>query len=462
MDNRITLLETSDAAVPLNLLTQAELDTWKSTQTPAYIAWIEALGFTGGAGQWCLLPDDNGRPHAYLAGIEAGAARWALAELATTLPPGDYQLTGSYSDSLLAQFGLGWALAQYRFERFKSKPSAEAPRLVVGRAYAEVVPQIEALYRVRDLINMPPNEMMPEHLAQATAALAEQYTAEFSEIVGEDLLAQGYPTIHAVGRASSHAPRLLELRWGQPGRPRVILVGKGVCFDSGGLDLKPAKSMRLMQKDMGGAAHVLGLAELIMSHTLPVELVVLIPAVENAVSGNAFRPGDVLKTRQGLTVEVDNTDAEGRLVLCDALTRAGELEPDLIIDFATLTGAARVAVGTEIACFFCNNPTLAASVQGCASDTEDPAWQLPLHAPYERLLKSEFADTLNAAASPYAGAITAGLYLQRFVPDTVDWLHFDVMAWNVASRPGHPKGGEAMGLRAMLGVLQARYAATTG
>ncbi len=299
--------------------------------------------------------------------------------------------------------------------------------------------------------------MMPEHLAEATAVLAQSFGAQVDQIIGDDLLTQNYPTIHMVGRASTHAPRLIDLQWGDDHAPKVTLVGKGVCFDSGGLDIKPSAGMRYMKKDMGGAAHVLGLAHLIMSNQLPVRLRVLIPAVENAVAGNAFRPGDVIKTRKGLTVEIDNTDAEGRLVLCDALAEAQTENPDILIDFATLTGAARVALGTELPGFFCNQPAFATALQDAGNRSGDPVWELPLHAPYKDMLKSDIADMVNCAASPFGGAITAALYLQAFVEPKTTWAHFDIMAWNNRKLPGRPIGGEAFGVRAVYAALEKRY-----
>jgi leucyl aminopeptidase len=298
---------------------------------------------------------------------------------------------------------------------------------------------------------------MPEDLSRVSEQLANEYHASIKHLIGDELLENNYPTIHAVGRASIHQPRLIDLTWGQPDAPKITLVGKGVCFDSGGLDLKPSNAMRLMKKDMGGAAHVLGLAKLIMALNLPVRLRVLIPAVENAVSSNAFRPGDVLTTRQGITVEVDNTDAEGRLVLCDALTEADSENPEMIIDFATLTGACRVALGTELPGFFCNDQTLAQALQQSGDKVQDLVWQLPLHSPYQDMLKSDIADTLNSAPSPFGGAITAALYLQLFVSKNTPWVHFDVMAWNNRKLPGRPIGGEAFGIRAVYELLAQRY-----
>jgi len=305
-------------------------------------------------------------------------------------------------------------------------------------------------------VNTPAGDMMPEHLSEEMQALASEHGAKFSEVIGDDLLAENFPTIHMVGRASVHAPRMLDMTWGDENHPKLTLVGKGVCFDSGGLDLKPAAGMRLMKKDMGGAAHVLGLASLIMSTELPVKLRVLIPAVENAVSNNAFRPGDIVTTRKGLTVEIDNTDAEGRLVLCDALALADDEKPDLIIDFATLTGAARVALGLEVPGFYSTDDEFAADLMQQGDITEDAVWRLPLHQDYASYLKGSISDLVNCSPTPFGGSITAALYLQNFVENS-SWVHFDVGAWNDRPRPGRPKGGEAMGIRAVLQALQNRY-----
>lgn len=453
------LVAASDAAIPLNLLLAEELEAWLATQPKKRQSWVQATGFTARAGDLCILPGEGGEVAGVLVGVESRDSYWSLAEAALNLPAGDYELADQKGLQSIQKIGLGWALALYQFDRYKSEAQRQQRRLVVGEQYAALAAEVEATYLVRDLINTPPNDMMPEQLAAQTQALAGQFGASFTAIVGDELLEQNYPTIHAVGRASSHPPQLLSLEWGRAGHPVIALIGKGVCFDSGGLDLKPSKAMRLMQKDMGGAAHALGLARAIMSANLPVQLKVWIPAVENAVSGDAFRPGDILTTRSGQTVEIDNTDAEGRLVLCDAITRAHEDQPELIIDFATLTGAARVAVGTEIACYFSNHEELAQNVLESSIETEDPAWQLPLHSAYARQLKSQFADVLNCSPAPYGGAITAALFLQRFIESQTPWLHFDVMAWNPSSRAGHPEGGEAMGLRAAMNLLQQKYGA---
>ena len=450
--------ESGDAA-PLTLVSAGDVEALREKLDAAQRNWVEAQRFRAEAGEVCVLPSATGGVAGALVGLgDESVDAWSLCAAAESLPAGDYRLEGQWHDAERHELALGWALAAYRFERYRDDDSKPRPRLVVGND-ATLAAEIEALWLVRDLINTAPNDMMPEQLAAAARDLAGRFGADFHEVVGDELLARNYPTIHMVGRASTHAPRLIELRWGEADAPKVTLVGKGVCFDTGGLDLKPSNAMRLMQKDMGGAAHVLGLASMIMALALPVRLRVLIPAVDNAVSGDAFRPGDVVKTRKGLTVEVDNTDAEGRLVLCDALADACEEQPDLLVDFATLTGSARSAVGTGIAAFFSNRDALAEALMTASAEKSDPVWRLPLHQPYRKMLKSRFADLVNCASSPYAGAIVAALFLQRFVDDEVDWLHFDMMAWNVGSSPGHPEGGEAMGVRAMFELLRRRYGA---
>ena len=316
---------------------------------------------------------------------------------------------------------------------------------------------VEGACLARDLVNTPASDLGPAELCDTVRELAERHGAEYAELAGQELLDENYPTVHAVGRAASRAPRLADLRWGDPSHPRVTLVGKGVIFDSGGLDLKAAEGMKLMKKDMGGAATVIGLAHAIMDGKLPLRLRVLVPAVENAVSGDAFRPGDVLRTRKGLTVEVGNTDAEGRLILCDALAEADSEDPELIVDFATLTGAARVALGTELPALFCNDDTFADQILAAGIETQDALWRLPLHGHYRRHLDSPIAD-MNNIGGRFGGAITAALFLQEFVSSGRAWAHIDTMAWNEASQPGRPIGGEAFGLRALYRALERRFA----
>ncbi len=444
-------------AVPLVPLREAELSAWRGRQDKAAAAWVTRSGFAARPGRHCLVPGAEGELAAVLVGIGDEPEPWDFGGLPQTLPKGDYRLEGA--DSRVAGLAaLGWALGSYRFTRYRAADS-ELARLVwpAGVDRAAVTRTAEAIALVRDLINTPACDMGPGELAEAAKGLAKRYKAKATVTSGVALLRANYPAIHAVGRAAAQEPRLIDLRWtgpeGEEG-PRITLVGKGVCFDSGGLDIKPASGMKLMKKDMGGAAHVLGLAVMIMDAGLPVRLRVLVPAVENAVSGSSFRPLDVLKTRKGITVEVGNTDAEGRLVLCDALAEAVGESPELLVDFATLTGAARVALGTDLPAMFCNHEDTAARLLGHGLAHADPLWRMPLHRPYRPQLDSKVADINNISSGPYAGAITAALFLQEFVPDAIPWVHIDLMAWNLTGRPGRPEGGEAMGLRAVYALIE--------
>jgi len=447
---------TDDAeSVLLIPVSSSNLDAWLSKEPEAIKSWLSINNFKAKVGSFCLLPADTNQAR-LLYGVDKELDVWSIAAAPTKLPPGCYRIDADWDAEQTSDAMLGWALGSYEFTRYKKSENNRA-KLVVKELDDVLSAQISAIYRVRDLINTPPDDMMPPQLSDNARGLAKKYDAEYKEIIGDELLTQNYPAIHAVGRASVHAPRLLEIEWGDPEHPRIALIGKGVCFDSGGLDIKPARGMRLMQKDMGGAAHVLGLTEMIMAAKLPVRLQVLIPAVENAISGSAFHPGDIIKMRNDKTVEVDNTDAEGRLVLADAMVSACEEAPELVIDFATLTGAARVAVGTEIAAMFSNNAGIATDILLQAEAFNDPVWQLPLYKPYHTQLKSQFADLLNCSTSGYGGAITAALFLQEFIDEKIDWLHFDVMAWNTRNRPGRPKGGEAMGIRAVFEWLSQKY-----
>jgi leucyl aminopeptidase len=445
--------------IPLIPVVEGESSAWLERQDEAVRRWLSATGFKMKPGSFNLVPGADGRLRAVVAGVGKIDDLWALGGLPASLPEGDYALDAAFEPRTLERLTLGWVLGAYQFTRYKA-PKRSPARLALDPACdaARILRQVDAITLVRDLINTPAEDLMPEHLAAITQTLAQAFGATVEQTVGEELLARNYyPVIHAVGRASVHPPRLLDLRWGDPTHPKVTLVGKGVCFDSGGLDLKPSSAMRLMKKDMGGAATALGLGHLIMSAGLPVRLRVLVAAVDNAVAGNAFRPGDVLRSRRGLTVEIHNTDAEGRLILCDALTEASSEQPEVIFDFATLTGAARVALGTEVPALFCNDEPLATGLLAAAAREQDPFWRLPLHQPYRELLDSKIADLANATESSYAGAITAALFLKEFVPDNIPWAHFDLMAWNLKTQPGRPEGGEAMGLRAVFGWLEQRY-----
>ncbi len=446
---------------PIDIVPVANADfpKWLKGCTSKLRRWVESSNFRAKPASLCLVPAADGSLESVLAGVTTNDDPFAIAHLPPVLPSGSYCIAADWPNARLERAAIGWALGAYQFTRYKKQDPVKAKLVVDGAArLRRVRDQVVGLTRVRDLINTPAEDMMPEDLAQAVKNMAAEFDAKVREIVGDALLTRNFPAIHAVGRAAAHAPRLIDLRWGKKSHPRLTLVGKGVCFDSGGLDLKSAAGMRLMKKDMGGAAHAIGLAHMIMSAGLPVRLRVLVPAVENAVAGNAYRPGDVLASRQGLSIEIDNTDAEGRVVLCDALTEAAAESPDLIIDFATLTGAARVALGTDLAAMFCNRDSVAEGLAESAHRVCDPLWRLPLHRPYRELIDSRIADIANSGGGPYGGAITAALFLEDFVPAAIPWVHFDLMAWNLRTRPGRPEGGEAMALRAVFDFLRQRYA----
>ncbi|MEO8809965.1 MAG: leucyl aminopeptidase family protein [Rhodanobacter sp.] len=445
--------------IAIETVDAARLAASRRRLTAAQRRWLGDSGFAAAPGSFALLPDSTGKLARVLVGVDPDEPLAALAGLPLSLPEANYALAdyGVLRDSSLAL--LGWALGAYQFTRYRQPKRAPARLMVSGDELTRLAPLIEATQRVRDLVNTPTQDMGPEQLGAAIKTLGKAHKAQVRDWVGDELLKANFPTIHAVGRASHREPRLVELTWGNSDDPKLVIVGKGVCFDTGGLNLKGGDGMRWMKKDMGGAAHAIALAGLIMQAKLPVRLTLLVPAVENAVAGNAMRPGEVITTRAGLTVEVDNTDAEGRLILCDALAYAAEQQPTLIIDFATLTGAARVALGPDLPALFANDDALATAALQAGNDVADPLWRLPLWRPYRRLLDSYLADFANAGPSRHAGAITAALYLQRFVPDGMPWLHLDTYAWNDADRPGRPRGGEAMGLRAIFAMLQARHAA---
>ena len=439
--------------ISLVLLTE-EQNLCDERITPAHRHQLTAQGFKGCLGNIGVSYHPDGSINKIYVGAGSFQSdRLAIAYVANRLPEGSYVSETPLSHNAM----VAWSLAQYQFDRYK--PAGLTPRILVvdKQKLDPIITDAKAIFLVRDLINTPTNDLGPTEMASIVEALATEHGAEFVQWVGEDLIRNNFPAIHAVGRAAAQEPRLLCMRWGNENHPKVTLVGKGVCFDSGGLDIKPSSGMRLMKKDMGGAAQVIGLAQWIMTNHLPIRLQVLIPAVENAIDANAYRPGDVLTMRNGLKVEIHNTDAEGRLVLADALVKACEDDPELIIDFATLTGAARVAVGTEIAAMFVNNDELAEAFSKSAQETADPVWRMPLCEGYEPLYKSNIADFTNASDSPYAGAITAALFLQRFVCRDIKWAHFDIMAWNAYSKPGRPEGGEAMGMLAVGQYLREQY-----
>ena len=445
--------------VALTPVTKAGLAGWLAAQSPAVASWVKAVGFTGEAGSTVFLPGPDGAVAHVLAGVSAIDDLWAFAGLPASLPAGSYRIDAALDARAATRAALGWALGSYRFSRYKKPPEKAFANLVwpAEADHGEVERAATATHLVRDLVNTPACDMGPAELAQAAQDLAAEFDAAVEVIVGQDLLDRDYPAIHAVGRASPRAPRLIDLRWGNPQHPKVTIVGKGVCFDTGGLDLKPSSAMLIMKKDMGGAAHALALGRMIMMAGLPVRLRVLVPAVENVVSGDSFKPQDVLKTRKGLTVEVGNTDAEGRLILCDALAEADSEKPELLIDFATLTGAARVALGPDLPALMCNDDALANDLTEAGTAVDDPMWRLPLWAPYRKGLDSKVADINNVTANGFAGAITAGLFLQEFVSKGTPWAHLDTYAWNGTNRPGRPEGGEALGLRAAYAVIAKRF-----
>jgi len=445
--------------VPVVPVETAVFEAWLKTQDADRRRWVRSAGFAARPGEISLVGGSNGALSAVLLGVDDHQGLWSYADLPSRLPAGRYRIDAVLDKGGATAAALGWALGCYRFDRYRSGGGRGAAPVLVWPRNCDrgaVRRTADATALVRDLINVPAADMGPAELAAAARRLARQHKARCSVIVGNDLLKRNYPTIHAVGRASSRAPRLIDLTWGRRDAPRVSLVGKGVCFDTGGLDLKGAQGMLRMKKDMGGAAHVLGLAHMIMDAGLDVRLRVLIAAVENSVSGNAYRPADVIRTRKGITVEIGNTDAEGRLVMCDALAEADREQPALLADFATLTGAARVSVGNEISALFCNNDKLAAHIEAAAQEAGDPVWRLPLYQPYRQLLESKVAD-INNVSDGGPGAITAALYLQEFVDGATPWAHFDIMGWNARARPGRPIGGEAMGMRALFGVIARRF-----
>ena len=427
---------------------------WRDGAETSVRNWLTASAFQAKPGAATVLPSGGA-----LLVVSTPAEPWDASALLAALPDAEWRLADP--DGLLppAHAVLGWALAAYRFTRYR-RAEPQPPRLILpeGTGVGRALALAEAIWLARDLINTPASDLGPAELHGAIDDVASAFGAKVEAIVGEALLAANYPAVHAVGRASPRAPRLIDLRWGDPTAPKVTLVGKGVCFDTGGLDIKPSSNMLLMKKDMGGAAVMLGLARCIMALKLPVRLRLLVPAVENSVGGAAFRPGDVITMRSGTTVEITNTDAEGRLILADALAEADAEEPALLLDAATLTGAARVAVGPELPALFTADDALAADLQAHGEAELDPLWRLPLHAPYLGYMKSQVADLANASSKPFAGAVTAALFLKEFVCRTPAWAHLDMFAWNDEARPGRPRGGEATGLRALLAAVEQRFA----
>lgn len=444
------LLASAAAFTPIEVIKASDFDLNEFSEMEQN--WLTQHEFQAKSGELCLMPDANGKLAKVLLGHSSA---WEMGGIAKRLPAGVYKFVGEVADEQL--LALSWSLSQYQYLRYLQKKPAEPRQLLVAQ-HAELNHMLAATKLVRDLINTPAADMGPVEMAEQALILAKQFSATVNVIVGSDLLEKGFPAIHAVGRAAPQAPRLIELDWQTDSElPLIILVGKGVCFDTGGLNLKPGSGMLGMKKDMGGAANVLGLAHMIMANNLKVRLKVLIPAVENSIGRDAYRPSDILTMRDGSTVEVTNTDAEGRLVLADALSYASELKPDLLVDMATLTGAARVALGTEVAGGFTADAELAAAILRGASSWADPVCFLPLHKGYRYMLDSKIADISNASKTGYAGAITAALFLEKFVQDVPRWVHFDIMAANIKTSAGRPEGGEAMAIRALYQAIQELY-----
>ena len=454
------LIASASAPVPIYL---ASSDDWQAVQArlPARVVrFAEISGFAGQAGRHLVVPNARGDVALVLAGQPPEGQRhrdpFAPGRLSALLPPGDYVLRGRQADPAAA--ALAWLLSAYRFARYRTAAPVEA-RLVAPRGVdiAEAVRIAEAVAASRDLVNTPANDLGPDELEASVRALAAAHGAQVHVTLGDDLIAANFPMIHAVGKASTRAPRLIDLSWGEAHHPKVTLVGKGVVFDTGGLNIKPDNAMLLMKKDMGGAAAAIAAARMVMGARLPVRLRLLVPAVENAIAGNAFRPGDVLQSRKGFTVEIGNTDAEGRLILADALALADEEAPAFIADFATLTGAARVALGPDLPPFYTHNDGLARDLERLAPKVHDPVWRLPLWGPYDQLLDSKIATLNHISGGPFAGSITAALFLSRFVDKASAHVHFDIFAWNPTTKPGRPEGGEVQAARLIHAVLKARY-----
>ncbi|HSR55053.1 MAG TPA: leucyl aminopeptidase family protein [Alphaproteobacteria bacterium] len=458
-------------AVPITAVAEDKFEAWLTRQPRRIAAWTRSGGFRAKPGQLSLLAADDGAlAHVFLglpkpvSGSQGGpdGTLWAFAACPRGLPEGSYALSGRVGQGLANDAALGWALGAYQFARYR-KPERAPARLIWPKTADRkaVENAAEATILVRDLVNTPAGDMGPSALAAEARRLGRAFGARVSVTVGDRLLDRNFPAIHAVGRAAADAPRLIDINWRGRERgklPLIAICGKGVCFDTGGLDMKSTAGIKLMKKDMGGAAQALGLARMIMGANLPVRLRVLIPAVENAVSGNAYHPLDVVNTRKGITVEVGNTDAEGRIVLSDAMAEASRQTPDLLIDMATLTGAARVALGTGLPAMFCNDDGWADKTLAAGHRAGDPLWRLPLWAPYRRDLNSKVADINNISAGSYGGAITAALFLQEFVGTGIPWIHLDFMAWNTSSRPGRPEGGEAQGMRALFALIESAFA----
>src|SRR6516165_4679372 len=457
-----SLIEDTAGAITVAALTKDRLPAWLADAPERERNWLTATGFSAEPGKLALVPADDGRLARIVVGLgdgsDPGAGIWALAGLPDALPEGSYRLETAPDGADPTRLALGGGRSTNAFTSYRVKKAASTALVwPEGADRGRVERLARAVFIARDLANTPAGDLGPSELAAEAVRVAKAVGARHRVTVGDELLAENYPTIHAVGRAAAQPPRLVDIVWGEAAASKVTLVGKGVCFDTGGLDLKTASGMRLMKKDMAGSAIVLGLAQAIMEANLPVRLRVLLPLVENAVAGNAMHPMDIVRTRKGLTVEIGNTDAEGRLILCDALAEACTEKPELLIDIATLTGAARVALGPELAALFCNNEALAQGLLEAAQIEEDPIWRMPLWRPYRKMIDSKIADLNNVSESPHAGAVTAALYLQEFVEPDIPWAHLDVMAWNPRSRPGRPEGAEATALRALYAHIAERF-----
>ena len=460
----VQLAKPGRGSVPVHTTDRTQFATHSAGLDPAARRWLHTVGFAGAPDSHALLPGADGTLAAVWAGVRDATHPWALSALPKTLPHGRYHLAAPGLAMDEAAAALSWELGSYSFDLYKpAKREAAVLHLPSNAATQRALIVAAAAASTRDLVNTPAEHMGPGQLAAAVKLVAQQHGATFKQTVGDKLLVANFPAIHAVGRAadaaSDRAPRLIELNWGQPKHPKLCLVGKGVCFDTGGLNIKGADGMRWMKKDMGGAANALGLAQMVMALRLPVRLQLLIPAVENAIAGNAYRPGDVFKTRAGLHIEIGNTDAEGRVVLCDALAYGAEGKPALMIDMATLTGAARVALGAQLPAMFCHRMELARDLVDRGLALRDPLWHMPLWRDYHGGIESDIADIVNTGKSALAGAINAALFLNDFVPATLDWVHIDLFAWNNESRPGRPVGGEAQTLRTLLAYLEQRFGA---
>ncbi|MFN7662483.1 MAG: leucyl aminopeptidase family protein [Alphaproteobacteria bacterium] len=443
-------------SVPIFFIKGPEFSQFQHHLSSVEKKWIDTLGFKAGLAQICLIPDETGRLAKVLWGASETVSMWEGAQIARGVPKEYTYVFENIAKEDYAPLALGWGLEQYTFLSYKTqdqKPASHPTLWVPEGCLDSLETLLDVSCRVRDWINMPACDLTPQAFADIAQKVAKKNGAKVQTIKGTDL-EQQYPLVHAVGRASDHKPHVVDMVWGNENHPKVTLVGKGVTFDTGGLDIKSAGNMSLMKKDMGGAAQALGLADLIMRTKLPLRLRVILPLAENSISGNAYRPSDVITSRKGLTVEIGDTDAEGRLLLADALTAACEEKPDYLFDFATLTGAARVAVGTELSALFCNHTEMATKLKQAGEKAQDPVWELPLWEGYASLLRSAIADTNSCSSGGYAGAITAALFVKKFVSEDVQWAHLDMMAWNLSSKPGRPEGGEVMGLRAVYEFLK--------